>query len=284
MNKRPLAVMTIVQDEREFMGKWLSHYRRQGGDIFILHHQDPSGWHPKTARIELREPEGKVFTLLPVPLSNIATVIPVHRKASFDHEWLRDTVAHFYAFLLQSYDYVLFAEADELVCTWPGSPPLAEWLSVIGGRGRRIRATGYEVVHRPELGEPAVTVDEPWLANRSYWYRSELYSKTLLSRTHMRWKNGFHEPEQGHPEPIPSKQGAGLLLLHLHKVDLHLALAKSRRNAARRWSEIDRVGGAGWQNRLTTEQEMRTYFATNVDDNSDRIPWEPIPEALKELA
>ena len=46
-------------------------------------------------------------------------VVRDHRTTSFDHRWLRSTVEDFQAFLLQSYETVLFAEADEFIVADP---------------------------------------------------------------------------------------------------------------------------------------------------------------------
>jgi hypothetical protein len=292
MAKRPLAVLTIAQDEREFMGKWLSHYLRhvESRDIYILHHGDDSGWGPPDARVRMHC--GDPGYSLPVRKAGYSpNVVPVFREESFDHDWLRETVSRFYAFLLQSYEYVLFAEADELVTPAPGPggviANLAEWIDAHRGQFTReygFRATGYEVVHRPDYGEPDLTPNMDWLPCRNWWYRSRLYSKTLLARLPLEWCAGFHEAAGYHAGHVRQEPMPELLLVHLHKVDVQLALAKARRNAARRWSARDVAAGAGWQNRLTTEDGMLDYFLRNVDTNGVQIPWERIPESIKGIA
>ena len=104
---RRRAAFTIVQNEPVFLPLWLQYYGRyfDRSDLYVLDHG--------TTDASTNE------------INSSCNVLRVHREKSFDHAWLRSTVATFQAFLLQSYERVLFAEADEFIvadpCSYSGS-------------------------------------------------------------------------------------------------------------------------------------------------------------------
>jgi hypothetical protein len=297
--QRPLAVMTIWQREPIFGPRWLRHYLTQvpAEDVYILHHPlesaigTPGEWAPVDAMRSANEQDPTLHTFY-------ANVIPVHNTESFSHDWLRETVARFQHFLLKSYRWVLFVEADELVLCPPvsGSPPptLVEFLARetsddAAGGPQVFRTTGYEVIHRREAEPPLDPHAACWLEHRSSWYRSALYSKPTLARRPLQWVRGFHTIDWPATPGIPliANHGAGhpgLLLVHLHKVDFDIALARSRENATRHWSAADVAIGAGVQNRITTEAEMAAFFDRNIDDGRPVAnSLEAIPDAIRAL-
>src|SRR5580704_6832116 len=99
MRKR--AAFTIVQNEPVFLPVWLQYYGRyfDRTDLYVLDHDSDDG---STAGVGER-----------------SNLLRVHRDKSFDHAWLAGTVAAFQAFLLRSYERVLFAETDEIVVADP---------------------------------------------------------------------------------------------------------------------------------------------------------------------
>jgi len=252
--KRPAAAFTIVQNEPVWLPIWFDYYSKHVGalNVFVLDHDS-------TDRAAL----GAVA-------ERGATVVPVHRDVSYDHAWLRDTVERFQAFLLQSYDTVLFAEADEfLISTLPGG--LAELLFA-SAWPNHVRAQGYNVVHYKDE-EPALNwTRRPLLAQRSYWHPSRLYSKTVIAREPLHFTPGFHDIQGGGDAPHPN-----LYLAHLHRVDWGYARAKHEEQARRRWNDKDREIGAGLQNRITDEAGLLEYFYRDADLG----PREEIPDHVR---
>src|SRR4051794_15749244 len=127
---RSRAAFTIVQDEPVFLPLWLSHYGRffEPKDLYVLDHGTTDG-----------STSG---------LAGVCTVISVHRETSFDHAWLRSTVERFQSFLLQSYETVLFAEADELIVTDPDRHDgLDDYIEAL--REPAACCTGFNVVQQP---------------------------------------------------------------------------------------------------------------------------------------
>jgi hypothetical protein len=96
-NKKKCAVFTMVKNENYFLPIWLKHYKRyfDNSDIYILDHQSNDG---STEELDV----------------NVELVI---NELAFDHQWLVNTVQNFQVKLLEQYESVLFAEADELVYT-----------------------------------------------------------------------------------------------------------------------------------------------------------------------
>lgn len=253
---RARAAFTIVQNESLFLPIWLGYYSRyfEATDLYVLDHNSDDG---STAAAASR-----------------SHVIRVHRDRSFDHGWLNATVSRFQAFLLQSYERVLFTEADEIVAA---DPAHYEGLDDYIARCRQplARCTGFEVVHYPEE-EPPLQWQQPVLAQRRFWHASRLYSKPLLASTPTAWVHGFHDSTDM-PDLRPDP---GLFLVHLHRVDYDACVARHSKTAARQWNEADLQSGAGFQNRLTEGDNAFTTWYYRGVDNTGRAR---IPDRLRML-
>ena len=253
MRKR--AAFTIVQNESVFLPLWLDYYGRyfDHADIYVLDHDSDDG---STAEIGSR-----------------CNLLRVYREKSFDHAWLKDTVAAFQAFLLQSYEKVLFAEADEFVLADPSQySGLDDYIERCSERVAR--CAGFNIVHYPGE-EPRLQFDKPVLAQRKYWHASDLYCKPLLSTVPLSWALGFHED----PSLPDLRADPNLLLVHLHRIDYDSCLAHHRSTAARRWNECDVEAKYGIQNRLVEEEAFNAWFFGGTDDGQREL----IPERLKNL-
>jgi hypothetical protein len=276
MNINPLAIFTIVQNEPVWLPIWVDYYRTQIGasHLFVLDH-DSTG-------------EG-ADVLSELSTKSGINVVPVHRHVSFDHRWLAHTVQLFQHFLLNSYRAVLFVEVDEIVATTRDSKyrNLEQYAAgVIGskklfGKPRKyVRCTGYEIVHKPEEESP-LDWSKPLLKQRTWWYHSVLYSKTLLSMTPLEWDKGFHV--LSNQKARIEKMEDDLILIHLHKIDFDFCLARHQESARRNWSTSDVEEGAGKQNRISDIEELRTWFRTSIDDPSKEARLVPIPDHMKSI-
>lgn len=247
---RERAAFTIVHDEATMLPVWLAHGERsfEPGDLYVLDHGSSDG---STDDLDDR-----------------CHVIRVHREAEFDHDWLRSTVESFQAFLLRSYDTVVFTEVDELLVPDPRRYPggLADYLTHLDRPAAR--ATGFNLVHQPD--EPPLDFEAPILAQRSRWHLSKLYSKRLVARRPLRWSLGFHE-EFAAPDDPPDPD---LLLVHLHRADRDACLARHRRSAAANWREEDVERGLGAQNLIAAPAEFDEWFyrGEDLDAPSELIP------------
>jgi hypothetical protein len=282
------AVFTIVQDEPVFLRAWARHYRRTygSGDTYVLHHprvgESPDAGWIADARLDVAMPGWRADDH-----DRGFEIFPVHRDESFNHEWLRGTVQAFQRMLLRSYDTVLFSEVDEFVTTNPVATDMSlrEWLDAFSeSREGVVRCTGYEVVHDFACEPPLDWRRRPLLAQRSLWYRSEYYSKTLLATVPLTWTEGFHtiapasRPDTVVTQPAPRDD---LLLLHLHKVDFPTALTRHRSTAARKWSPDDVAHNRGMQNRIADEGWLREWWFHSVDAPYERSRLVKIPDDVR---
>lgn len=225
------AVVTLVRDEPVFLPIWLRYYRRffAPQDIHVLDHGGAG---------ELAEEFG--FTRIPV------------RQPVFGAEWQRDTVQRHQHDLLDRYDVVLFADADEIVAPDPRSGDLGDYLDTFDDDFATCQ--GYEILHVTER-EPAFDPAEPVLAQRSYWYRNDMYSKSLPARVPMLWNLGFHHrlDQKKNVDPL-------LYLIHLHRMDYETCLDRHKNRAAFPRAEKDLAQGWGYQNRVTDPAGFREWF------------------------
>jgi hypothetical protein len=251
------AVFTIVQNEPTFLPLWVRYYSRHfdPADIYVLDHGTTDG---STDGLEGCQ------------------VVEVHRDRSFDHAWLKGTVEDFQAFLLRSYDAVLFAEADEFVVPDPDRyRDLAAYIEAL--EAPAACCTGYNVVHYPDEEGP-LRFGEPILRQRRWWHPARRwYSKRLLARAPLSWHYGFHD-ELSAPfvQPDPA-----LYLIHLHRVDFDYCLARHRSVTERRWYEEDRRRDLGRHYRVVDPEEFRDWFFGGYDlEGTER---EPIPERIRAM-
>ncbi len=238
--RRECGAFTIVQNEARYLPIWLNYYGRQFGpeNLFVLDHGSTDG---STSGLAGR-----------------CNVIPVHRPLSFDHMWLKATVEHFQAFLLNSYDTVVFAEVDEFIVAEPARyPGLRDYIRAMGNPVAR--CTGYNVVHYPE--EAALNFAEPIMAQRRYAHMAPQYDKTLIAKVPLHWILGFHRViEFGCVEPDPD-----LALFHFHRVDYDYCRARHEEAAKRRWCDLDKQRGLGRQSQIFEPEAFHTWFYTDTD-------------------
>jgi Glycosyl transferase family 2 len=261
---RRRAVFTIARNEAAFLPIWLRYYRRHFDpvDIYVLDNDTADG-----------STDG---------LEGTCNVVPVHRAESPEGGgasllvWLVGTVEDFQAFLLRSYDAVLFAEVDELIVPDPRSyRGLGDYIDRL--EGPAACCTGYNVVHDPDE-EPPLRFDEPILRQRRYWQLSpRWYSKRVLGRIPLSWNVGFHD-EYNAPGVEPDPE---LLLIHLHRVDYEYCQARHRASASREWPEDDLRFNLSWHQRIAEPEEFRDWFFRGED--LEGTPREEIPERIREV-
>lgn len=256
--RRGRAAFTIVQNEADFLPLWLDYYGRHfdPSDIYVLDHDSTD-----------RSTDD---------LDGRCNVVALHRDRSFDHVWLKSAVEAFQTFLLRSYDAVLFAEADEFVVADPlRYDGLGAYVEALDGPAAC--CTGFNVVHYPADEAEALRLDRPLLDQRRFWHRSPKYSKRLLSKVPLAWTVGFHL-EANLPEVAPDPS---LYLIHLHRADYDLCLARHRAAVEREWSDDDVRHGFGRESRVVDPEEFARWFWEGDDlEGSER---EPIPPHLREV-
>jgi hypothetical protein len=253
-HERPTrAVVTLVRDERIFLPIWLRYYRRffAAQDTYVLDH---GGADELTDRFEF-------------------TRIPIHQPV-FGAEWQRELIQRHQHDLLDRYDIVLYADADEIIAPDPHSGDLGDYLDVFDQDF--VTCRGYEVLHAID-DEPSFDPARPVLAQRGSWYRNDVYSKSLLARVPILWNLGFH-----HRLDLKQNVDPTLFLLHLHRMDYEICLARHRDRAAFPRAEKDRANGWGYQNRITGPAAFRQWFEQDSCGGGPIKP-EEIPPHWREV-
>ncbi len=241
-----VAVFTIVRNEPFFLQIWMKHYRRyfSDDDIYILDNETSDG-----------------------STDNYKNVQVIKSGHSFKVSWLKNTVQEFQRTLLRKYDYVLFSESDEIV--FPINANSFEGFILSTGEKQTYRCSGWEIV---QIDDPDIDRNKPLVSQRKKCYKSNMYSKSLLTKEPLFYSIGFHT--SSHKGKIDEE----LILLHLHKIDVKLSL---ERNKHRLNSAVDPVtlkSRQGWQCWTLNEQEMKKYFAQKYEPLTGYID---IPDNFK---
>lgn len=248
------AAFTIVRDEPFFLPLWHRHYARHfaSGDLHVLHHVG-------SADEECGGAFGEALRLFDA--ANVTRLV----NPDFDPQWLGEVVAAKQRELLEAYNAVLFAEADELLVVAPGRGELSEYIAAfVADEASAVRCVGWEV-HHDFASEPPLDPSRPVLAQRRRWHRNEKYSKALLSKVPLTWSLGFHTCEES------VAQDELLVLVHLHKYDFQAFLARHEARAKYKHGAAAIANGWNAHYRAVGPQLIAAYVALPA-------PLEPIPD------
>jgi lipopolysaccharide biosynthesis glycosyltransferase len=248
--QRRRAVQTMVHNEAVFLPIWLRYYSRffAPDDIYVLDHDSTD-----------RSTSGGGFVRVPV----------IHGK--FDNIWMDETVQGHQRELLDRYDLVLTADADEIVAPDPRRGTLGDYLERFDEEF--VNCLGYEVLHLKDC-EPPLDPDRGVLDQRGWWFQNDGYNKPALAMAPTPWEPGRHARADGRFHLDPD-----LRLIHLHRTDYDIALARHRRWRDRPWNERDLAEGWGTHNRVAEEEEFERWFYEDsaFESRGIRIELEPIP-------
>lgn len=196
MAKKRCAVYTTVHNEKYFLPLWLKYYSELFGmeNLYVLDHQSTDG---STSGLQC----------------NVATV---RNDTLCDAVWLLSVLKRIQKNLLEKYEYVIRADADEFVI--PDSDKyknLSHYLDYMRENSMdTICCFGHEVIHK-RFEEPPLDWRKSILAEqRKYWVHIYQYDKPVIASRPMNWTLGVH-----YEEGIEHKRDDALLLVHLHKVD-----------------------------------------------------------------
>jgi hypothetical protein len=245
------AALTIVRDEPVFLPIWLRYYSQffPPGDLYVLDHGTSDG-----------STDGGGFVRIPVSHDTV------------DHSWMVRTIEDHQHELIERYDVVVVTDVDEIIAPDPELGTLADYIDRL--EEPYVNCLGYELIHlidREGRFDPARKV----LDQRGYWFANDIYNKPALATEPMRWVPGFHrsvDPEVRH-DP-------NLRLIHLHRMDYEICLARHRYREARAWNERDVELGWARQNRITEAAEFARWF---YNAGWGEVMIEPIPAAWRGL-
>lgn len=248
------AVLTIVHDEAVFFPLWLRYYQQffAPEDIYVLDHQSTDG-----------STDGGGFVREPVEHDRV------------DMRWLRDTIQAKQHELIERYDVVLITDVDEIVAPDPSRGTLGDYIEQFDKEF--VNCVGYELLHQPD-SEPPFQPELPILQQRHHWFPNFAYSKPVLARVPMEWHLGFHARMDGRADFDTS-----LHLIHLHRMDYDVCLARHRLRRGLAWSERDLAKGRAYQNRITEVDEFDRWFAGDSCNTMVPIRLEEIPASWRSV-
>ncbi len=162
--------------------------------------------------------------------------IPVSH-VSVDHTWMVQTIQELQHELLHRYDMVLVTDVDEIVVPHPRAGTLGEYLD--GFNEDWVNCLGYELLHMRD-SEPPLALDRPILDQRGHWFYNDGYDKAALATVPMSWRPGFHGRKDFQFNLDPD-----LRLVHLHRMDYDICLARHRVRSRRDWAPSWTPASAG---------------------------------------
>ncbi len=208
--KKKCCVFTFVRNENVFLPIWLKYYSRffSGEDIYILDHSSDDN-----SITECRKRYNFNHTVIPF--------------TSYNEQLKTDTARKKQAELLNSYEYVLYADADEIIVPNPRKyQGLYDYIKRFNGD--YCFCKGYDLVQTEY--EAPINGDIPILQQRKYWSFSPNYCKPLLSRIPLNWEIGFHSATN-----IKERRDNNLWLLHLHRMDFDMSWKKHQQIRNWKW-------------------------------------------------
>lgn len=245
-----VAAITMAFNEPEFLPLWVEHYGRMVGhdNLFVVSYADRSQ----------RADRSRRYQLIDLP------------AVEFDEVKRAAMMSSLQSMLLQTYDWVVMSDADELLVPDPARH--AGLLDFLGKNRDEpyVNAVGFNVV-QDRRHEPVLNPDRPLLRQRRWVQFDAGYCKPLLSRVPLAWGPGFHACDH------PRRQSEDLYLFHLRAADETIARTRIERLNALRMSASDRAAGHSWHFSLEADGYLAHVFpaadafggATEFEPGSD---------------
>lgn len=252
-SSRRRAVITMVHNEAVFLPIWLRYYSRffSPGDIYVLDNETEDG---------------------SIDIGGFVTERVACDRV--DHRWMKETIEKKQHLLLeQGYEIVLVTDVDELVVPDPSLGDLGDYMDTM--IEEFVSCMGYEIVHFPDR-EPELDPERPITEQRSFWAENAAYNKSALATTPSVWEPGFHRREDGHFRGDPD-----LYMIHLHRVDHAICLARHQLRSRRRWAPEDAKADMAAHNRITEREQFDRWFFTESGFEGFPLRIERIPDRLR---
>ncbi|MGH2866697.1 MAG: glycosyltransferase family 2 protein [Solirubrobacteraceae bacterium] len=251
---RKRAVITMVHNEPVFLPLWLGYYSRWFApeDIYVLDNDTTDG---STAR------DG--FVRIPVAHDCV------------DEDWRVKTVQGLQHELIDRYEIVVVTDVDEIVAPLPHHGSLGAYLDRFDEEW--VNCLGYELLHC-RRSEPRLDPSWPILSQRHHWFANGGYDKAALTMAPVEWRTGFHGRADFQYNPDPD-----LRLIHLHRMDYEICLARHQLRSGRAYSQRDHEEQRSLHNLITDPEAFERWFYEDSCFDGVEIKLEEIPPAWRHV-
>ena len=242
--KKKVCVVSIMRNEKYFLPIWLNYYSKHipKEDIYIIAHNNTDN-----------------------SLDNIDVNIIEFKTDHFTTQLQNDKYTEVRKELHKKYEWVLFADADEIVLPDSNLFPrgLPQYIKHIEDNDiATVRCHGYQIIHDMEY-EPDLDVSRPVLFQRSLWMPDRLYQKASLSSVFVNLDLGYHTCLDG------SFLDRRLYLLHLHYADYRIKCERLKQ-----WKTANRKDNnvTGAQNKIDEKEVEDKIKNLASRRKTERIP------------
>jgi Glycosyl transferase family 2 len=228
---RRRAIITMVHNEPAFLPIWLGYYGRffAPEDIYVLDNDTDDGSTDRDGFVR----------------------IPAARNC-VDALWTRDTIQALQHELIERYEIVMVTDVDELVAPSPQVGSLGDYLDRFDEEW--VNCLGYELLHL-KGSEPPLDPARPILGQRHHWFANGAYDKAALTTVPLQWRQGFHGRADFQYNLDPD-----LRLVHLHRMDYEICLARHRTRQGRAYAQRDREERWALHNQITDAESFERWF------------------------
>jgi hypothetical protein len=251
---RKRAVITMVHNEPVFLPLWLGYYSRWFApeDIYVLDNDTTDG---STTR------DG--FVRIPVAHDRV------------DEEWRVKTVERLQHELIDRYEIVVVTDVDEIIAPLPRHGSLGDYLDRFDEEW--VNCLGYELLHCKDR-EPRLDPSRPILSQRHHWFPNGGYDKAAVTMAAVEWRTGFHVRADFQYRPDPD-----LRLIHLHRMDYEICLARHQLRSLRAYSQRDRDEQRSLHNLITEPEAFERWFYEDSCFDGVEIKLEEIAPAWRHV-
>jgi len=251
---RRRAIITMVHNEPVFLPLWLGYYSRwfASEDIYVLDNDTTDGSTRQSG-----------FVRIPAPRDRV------------DEQWRVEIVQSLQHELIERYEIVVVTDVDELIAPVPEHGTLGEYLDRFDEEW--VNCLGYELLHLRD-SEPPFDPGRPILSQRQHWFPNGGYDKAALTMAPTTWRAGFHGRADYHYNPDPD-----LRLIHLHRMDYEICLARHHTRRGRAYAQGDREEQRSLHNQITEPEGFARWFYEDSCFDGLEIKLEEVPPAWREV-
>jgi hypothetical protein len=211
-----IAVFTRVFNESEFIEIFVRHYREltKPANIYLIDHSsDNTDFH------KIAQQYGCQVITIP--------------RGETDENNMRSFCEYFQRFLLSKYQWVIYADIDELLVHRSGTNYLRGLLLNDDWMGLYKPEYAYEIYHDPD-NEPEFDFAKKITRQRKVLVPHNGYLKPLISSERAVWSPGFHKALNGNQQILQD-----LWLVHISYVSLGYRVRRELERGSERRSQAD---------------------------------------------